>query len=77
MLAPHWGLRVDLGFKGIVRDYPQRCVRIPVPASKLHPLTPAQKRSNRGLARQRVAVEHALAGVKKHRVLESIKGSGR
>lgn len=71
-VPPAWGLRVDLGFKGIVRDYPHRQVSIPLRASKLHPLTRAQKRSNRGLARQRVAVEHALACVKKYRVIGAL-----
>ena len=71
-VPPAWGIRVDLGFKGIVRDYPHRRVSIPLRASKLHPLTRAQKRHNRRLARQRVAVEHALARVKKYRVIGAL-----
>lgn len=71
-VPPHWGVRVDLGFKGMARDYPHRRVSIPLRASKLHPLTRVQKRHNRRLARQRVAVEHALACVKKYRVIGAL-----
>lgn len=36
--------------------------------SKKHPLTPAEKRHNRHLARTRVRIEHAIAGVKISRI---------
>jgi hypothetical protein len=43
-----------------------------VRASKLHPLTRAQKKANRGMARQRIGVEHTIARVKKYHVVGSL-----
>lgn len=62
-------LRVDKGYQGIRRGYEHRSVQIPVRASKLHPLTPVQKRENRRLASERVAVEHTIGRIKKYRVI--------
>ena len=68
-LPAEYGLRVDKGYQGIKRGYGQRSVQIPQRASKLHPLTSAQKRENQRLARERVAIEHTIGRVKKYRVI--------
>lgn len=63
------GVWVDLGFLGIVKDYPRLRVVIPHKSSKKHPLTPAQKAENRVIRAFRVRAEHAIAGVKRFRCL--------
>ena len=68
-LPASMGLRVDKGYQGIKRGYGHRRVQIPQRASKLHPLTPAQKRENQRLARERVEVEHTIGRIKKYRVI--------
>ncbi|SMF94758.1 Helix-turn-helix of DDE superfamily endonuclease [Methylomagnum ishizawai] len=64
-------IEVDLGFQGIKNDYPHaRAIQIPhkkPKKSKANPdpkLTPTQKKHNRKLAKTRVAVEHAIGGMK-------------
>jgi len=63
------GVWVDLGFLGIVKDYPQLRVVIPHKSSKNHPLTPQQKAENRVISALRICIEHAIAGVKRFRCL--------
>jgi IS5 family transposase len=69
VVPAEYGLRVDKGYQGIKRGYEHREVQIPRRASKLHPLTPVQKRENRRLASQRVVVEHTIARIKKYGVI--------
>lgn len=68
-LPAEYGWRVDKGYQGIKRGYAHRSVQLPQRASKLHPLSSAQKRENRRLARERVAVEHTIGRIKKYRVI--------
>ncbi|MCL4298070.1 MAG: transposase family protein [Anaerolineae bacterium] len=63
------GVWVDLGFLGVVKDYPQLRVVIPPKSSKNHPLTPEQKAENRVISALRICIEHAIAGVKRFRCL--------
>lgn len=63
------GVWVDLGFLGIVKDYPQLRVVIPHKSSKNHPLTPLQKAENQVISALRICIEHAIAGVKRFRCL--------
>lgn len=49
-------IKFDLGFLGMQKLYPQ--AELPKKASKYHPLTKEQKRSNKQLASERVLVEH-------------------
>jgi DDE superfamily endonuclease len=62
---------LDLGFQGVKTDYAYpRHIQVPHKkprTSKKNPaprLTPAQKAQNRAIARVRVAVEHAIGGMK-------------
>lgn len=63
------GVWVDLGFLGMVKDYPLLRVVIPHKSSKNHPLTPPQKAENRVISALRICIEHAIAGVKRFRCL--------
>ena len=62
-------LRVDLGFIGIEKDYRCKELFIPHKKPKKKELTPEQKAENKVLASQRIVVEHALAGLKRYRIL--------
>lgn len=65
---------LDLGYQGIRTDY-QGKVDIPIKKprkSKANPqpqLNEAQKQSNRTLAKLRIFVEHAIAGLKRYSIL--------
>lgn len=61
--------RVDLGYQGIVTDYPDHAVVIPQKKPPKQELTPSQKRQNRKKAKQRIVVEHTLAHLKQFQVL--------
>lgn len=62
-------VRVDLGFLGIEKDYQCQEVLIPNKKPKNQELTPAQKAENKLLASKRIIVEHAIAGLKRYRIL--------
>lgn len=49
-------LKVDKGFQGIQKLYAN--AEVPVKASKNHPLTKEQKKSNKQLASERIVIEH-------------------
>jgi allantoicase len=65
---------LDLGYQGIRTDYPGK-VDIPIKKprkSKANPephLSDAQKQHNRTLAKLRIFVEHAIAGLKRYGIL--------
>ena len=61
--------RVDLGYQGIETDYQDHVVVIPQKKPPKQALTPAQKRSNRKKAKQRIVVDHTLAHMKQFQVL--------
>ena len=61
-------LHKDLGFRGYEPDVAE--TRQPGKKPPGRELTAAQKRENRRLARSRVRVEHAIAGVKRSRAVK-------
>ena len=69
----HWfaefRLRVDLGFLGIEKDFICKELFIPHKKPKKKELTLEQKAENKLLASKRIVVEHALAGLKRYRIL--------
>jgi DDE superfamily endonuclease len=65
----HFRLRVDLGFLGIEKDYVCKEILIPHKKPRKQEFTPAQTAENKGLASQRIVVEHAHAGLKRYRIL--------
>lgn len=62
-------VQVDLGFVGIEKDYDCKEVSIPHKKPRKKELTAEQKAENKLLASKRVRVEHALAGLKRYRIL--------
>ena len=62
-------VRVDLGFLGIEKDYQCKEVFIPHKKPPKQELTAEQKEENKELASKRIVVEHALAGLKRYRIL--------
>jgi hypothetical protein len=67
VMAPHIRCLADTGYLGIDKLHPNS--QIPAKNSKLHPLTPEQKRANRELASQRICCEHVIARLKVFRIL--------
>ena len=65
----HFRVRVDLGFLGMATDYQCKAVLIPHKKPRKQELTPEHKAENTVLARERIVVEHAHAGVKRYRIL--------
>ena len=57
----------DSGYQGLKNWHPQG--ETPVKKTKLHPLTPEQKASNRELSRQRILVENVIRRLKIFRIL--------
>ena len=62
-------VRVDLGFVGFDKDYQCQELFIPHKKPKQQELTPEQKAENKGLAKERIVVEHSIAGLKRYRIL--------
>jgi hypothetical protein len=62
-------VRVDLGFLGIEKDYVCKELLLPNKKKKKQELTPDQKRENKLLASDRIAVEHCIGGMKRYRIL--------
>ncbi len=62
-------VRVDLGFLGIDKEYKCKELLIPNKKPKKQELTAEQKEENKLLASKRIVVEHALAGLKRYRIL--------
>jgi hypothetical protein len=57
----------DLGYKGIQKQHENS--RTPHKKSKHHPLTPEQRQENKGLACERLDVEHVIGWLKRFRLL--------
>lgn len=57
----------DSGYQGL--DKLRKNAQTPQKKSKHHPLTDAQKASNRALSRERIRCEHALARLKVFKIL--------
>ncbi len=63
------GVRLDLGFVGFDQDYQYKELFLPHKKPKLQELTAEQKAENKVLARERIVVEHSIAGLKRYRIL--------
>lgn len=62
--------RLDRGYDGIQKDYPDHMIRIPIKRRRNSPkLTASQKRSNTIQAKHRVPVEHTFCDLKQNRML--------
>lgn len=65
-------VRLDRGYDGIEKDYPQADLQQPVKGRRNHRVTTLGKLYNRMLNRERIKVEHMLAKLKKFKVLEGV-----
>jgi len=63
---------VDLGFKGMEKQYPKHSVSIPQRKPRTKDLTQHEKEQNTSKSSVRVLVENALAGVKRMRITTDI-----
>lgn len=64
--------RVDLGFKGYQKQYPDHCVSMPVRKPRTKELSRTVKKQNARKARIRVLVEHAIGGIKRFRIVTDV-----
>lgn len=62
-------VRVDLGFVGFDKDYQCKELSLPHKKPKNQELAAEQKAENKVLARERIVVEHSIAGLKRYRIL--------
>ena len=62
-------VRVDLGFLGFEKDYVCKELFLPHKKKNQQSLSIEQKQVNQALARERIAVEHAIGGMKRYRIL--------
>ena len=62
-------VRVDLGFLGIEKDYVCKDLLLPNKKKKKQELSPEQKQENQLRASEGIAVEHAIGGMKRYRIL--------
>lgn len=62
-------VRVDLGFLGLEKDYSCKELFIPHKKKKKQELSAEQKEENKSFAKERIAVEHAIGGMKRYRIL--------
>lgn len=65
---PETQIKADAGYQGIQKRHTY--AQTPKKASKHHPLTPADRASNRQLARERLPVEHVIRFIKIFRILK-------
>lgn len=64
--------RVDLGFKGYDKQYPNHTVSIPVRKPRTRQLSMTVKAQNARKSRIRVLVEHAIGGIKRFRITTDV-----
>jgi len=65
-------VRLDLGYQGFEKDYPNSIPFIPQKKPRKNELTEEQKLSNKELAKQRITVEHTIGGIKRYDILSNV-----
>ena len=65
-------IRIDLGYQGFEKEYPDVEIYIPNKKPKGGELTAEQKEENKKLARQRIKIEHAIGGMKRYDILSNV-----
>lgn len=63
---------IDLGYKGMEKDFPEMNPVLPHKKKKGVKLTPVQKEFNRKHSSVRVAIEHTISKIKKFRIMGNI-----
>lgn len=67
-----FNIRLDLGYQGFQKEYANVELFIPHKKPKGGALTVQQKEENKELAKQRISVEHSLAGLKRYDMLSNV-----
>lgn len=62
-------VRLDSGYQGFQNDYKSQLCYLPIKRKKNEELTDTQKQENLKAAKERIKVEHSIAGLKRFRVL--------
>ena len=60
---------LDSGYQGIQKDFPELKTRIPAKKPKGKKLTKKQKKHNKQLSKERVAIEHVIGKIKKFGII--------
>lgn len=68
-IPPDVEVDTDLGYQGIKDDFPEIKSKLPIKKRRGKPLTKKQKVYNKIHSKERVAVEHAIAKVKKFNII--------
>lgn len=63
---------VDLGFKGLEKQYPDHRISMPQRKPRTRDLTEGQKNRNKRKSGVRVLVEHAIGGIKRLRIVSDV-----
>lgn len=64
-------VRVDLGYLGFEKEYPNVKIFIPSKKPRKQELTELQKEENKNLAKERITVEHSIGGMKRYDFLSN------
>lgn len=62
-------VRVDLAYQGFEKEYICKELVIPKKRPRKGELTPEEKLSNKEKSKERIFVEHSIAGLKRYRIL--------
>ena len=62
-------VRLDLGYQGFAKDYPQALAYLPNKKPLKRELSDEQKSENKKLAKQRITIEHSIGGMKRYEML--------
>lgn len=62
-------LRLDNGYQGIKKDYPELDTYLPNKANRWHRLTKKEKRENNKLSKDRIYIEHVIGCLKRFKIL--------
>ena len=71
-IPPNVKTHVDLGFKGLDREYPDHLISIPSRKPRTRDLTDAQRARNKKKSGVRVLVEHAIGGIKRFGIVSQV-----
>ena len=71
-IPKHIRQRVDLGFKGYQKQYPEHSISMPVRKPRMGELSKTVKEQNARKSSLRVLVEHAIGGIKRFRITTDV-----
>lgn len=63
---------LDLGYQGINKDHPDKCIVLPPKKPKGKKLTPHEKEIRKTQSRYRVLVEHVISRIKKYKICSDV-----